>query len=187
MHKCSWALASPIEEKYHDHEWGVPVFDDRLLFEFLVLEGAQAGLSWRTVLTKRDAYRKAFANFDAETVARFDEAQVQRLLQNTSLIRNKLKLRSAINNARAFLEVRQQFDSFADYVWQFVEGRPIQNQWQRVEQLPASSQESIQMSKSLKQKGFSFVGPTICYAYMQAVGMVNDHIVNCFRYRELTQ
>ena len=187
MHKCSWALASLIEERYHDEEWGVPVHDDRLLFEFLVLEGTQAGLSWRTVLKKREAYRVAFASFEAEIIAEFDEAMLQQLLMNSDLIRNKLKLQSVITNARAFIELKQQFGSFDQYIWQFVEGKALQNQWRTVEELPAYSQESEQMSKSLKQMGFKFVGPTICYAYMQAVGMVNDHTVDCFRYQQLTQ
>lgn len=185
MLKCAWALASDIEERYHDEEWGVPVHDDRLLFEFLILEGAQAGLSWRTVLNKREAYRAAFANFEAEIIAGFDDAVLQNLLLNPGLIRNKLKLRSVITNARAFIEVKQQFGSFDQYIWQFVEDRTLQNQWRKVEQLPAVSQESEQMSKSLKKNGFKFVGPTICYAFMQAVGMVNDHTVDCFRYQQL--
>ncbi len=186
MAKCSWALASVIEEQYHDEEWGVPVHDDRLLFEFLILEGAQAGLSWRTILNKRNAYRLAFANFEVEIVAGYDEAMLQKLLLNPDLVRNKLKLQSAITNARAFIEVKQQFGSFDRYIWQFVEGRTVQNQWRKAEDLPTYSHQSEQMSKSLKQKGFSFVGPSICYAYMQAIGMVNDHIIDCFRHQQLT-
>ncbi len=185
MHKCSWALASVIEEQYHDEEWGVAVHDDRLLFEFLVLEGAQAGLSWRTILNKRDAYRVAFANFEAEIIAGYDEAMLQQLLLNPELVRNKLKLQSAIINARAFIEVKQQFGSFDQYIWQFVDSKTIQNRWNKAEDLPAYTSQSEQMSKSLKQRCFTFVGPTICYAYMQAIGMVNDHTVNCFRYQQL--
>lgn len=185
MHKCGWALASPLEEHYHDSEWGVPVHDDRLLFEFLVLEGAQAGLSWRTVLSKREAYREAFANFDAQIVVEYDEAKLQQLMQNPGLIRNRLKLRSAIDNAQAFLEIQRRYGSFDRYIWQFVDGSTRHNCWRDLKQLPASTPESENMSKSLKQHGFSFVGPTICYAYMQAVGMVNDHVQDCFRYREL--
>ncbi|WP_305908775.1 DNA-3-methyladenine glycosylase I [Methylomarinum sp. Ch1-1] len=186
MHKCAWALASPIEEQYHDREWGVPVHDDRLLFEFLILEGAQAGLSWRTILNKREAYRAALANFDANTIAAYGEESLQQLLQNPGIIRNKMKLRSAINNARCFLEVQQQYGSFDQYIWQFVGGETRQNLLPSLERMPALSPESEQMSRSLKQKGFSFVGPTICYAFMQAVGMVNDHVVACYRHRELS-
>lgn len=185
MRKCAWALATPLEELYHDHEWGVPVHDDRLLFEFLVLEGAQAGLSWRTVLNKREAYREAFDHFEACVVAEYDDVKFQQLMQNPGLIRNRLKLQSAIVNARAFLEVQQRYGSFDRYIWQFVDGRTRHNHWTEMKQLPASTSESENMSKSLKQHGFSFVGPTICYAYMQAVGMVNDHLQDCFRFQEL--
>jgi DNA-3-methyladenine glycosylase I len=186
MNKCSWALASPAEALYHDQEWGVPVHDDRLWFEFLVLEGAQAGLSWRTVLTKRDAFREAFANFEVVKVAAFDDSKLQQLMQNPLLIRNRLKLQSAIKNAQAFMRVQSEFGSFDRYIWQFTDGQVIHNQWQTVEQYPVSTPESELMSKDLKRRGFGFVGPVICYALMQATGMVNDHVTSCFRYQELT-
>jgi len=185
--KCSWALSSESEEKYHDQEWGVPVHNDRLLFEFLILEGAQAGLSWSTILNKREGYRKAFDDFDADKIALYDQSSIQQLLNNPEIIRNKLKVNAAISNAQAFLKIQQEPGGFDQYIWQFVQGKSIQNQWQQAREVPVSSPESEQMSKSLKQKGFKFVGPTICYAYMQAVGMVNDHTVNCFRYEELHQ
>ncbi len=186
MKKCSWALSSESEEKYHDEEWGVPVHDDRLLFEFLILEGAQAGLSWSTILNKRPAYRIAFDHFVAEKVAEYDQAKIQLLLSNPGIVRNKLKINAAISNAQAFSTIQQQFGSFDSYIWQFVGGQSKQNQWQEFKQLPATSPESEAMSKSLKQHGFKFVGPTICYAYMQAVGMVNDHTVDCFRHGQLS-
>ncbi|WP_031432030.1 DNA-3-methyladenine glycosylase I [Methylomarinum vadi] len=185
MAKCPWALASKLEEHYHDHEWGVPVHDDRLLFEFLILEGAQAGLSWRTVLAKREAYRDAFDGFDVATVAAYDEERLQRLLQNPNLIRNRLKLQAAIGNAQAFLRVQQRFGSFDQFIWQFVDGNPVQNRWQRMEEVPATTPESKDMSRALKGLGFKFVGPTICYAFMQAVGMVNDHVLSCYRHDQL--
>jgi len=185
--KCRWALSSASEEKYHDQEWGVPVHNDRLLFEFLILEGAQAGLSWSTILNKRDGYRKAFDDFNANKIALYDQGRIQQLLNNPAIIRNKLKVNAAISNAQAFLKIQQEPGGFDQYIWQFVQGKSIQNQWQQAREVPVSSPESEQMSKSLKQKGFKFVGPTICYAYMQAVGMVNDHTVNCFRYEELHQ
>ena len=185
MNKCPWAYASPLEERYHDEEWGVPVHDDRLLFEFLILEGAQAGLSWRTVLSKRDHYRKAFDGFDAVAVSAFDEDKMQQLIQNPNLIRNRLKLQSAVDNARAFLRIQGQFGSFDEFIWQFVDGRPLQNNWRNFEEVPAYTKESEQMSRGLKSLGFKFVGPTICYAYMQAVGMVNDHVISCYRHQQL--
>ncbi len=185
MKKCPWAYASPLEEKYHDHEWGVPVHDDRRLFEFLVLEGAQAGLSWRTVLNKRDNYRRAFDNFEPGRVAAYDEKKIQNLLNDQGIIRNQLKIRSAASNARAFLQVSEAFGSFDHYIWHFVEHSPIQNSWSQVEQVPASTVISDAMSKDLKKRGFTFVGTTICYAYMQATGMVNDHLTDCFRYEPL--
>ncbi len=181
MNKCKWALNSPHEEHYHDHEWGVPVHDDRLLFEFLVLEGAQAGLSWSTILNKREGYRKAFDNFDVEKVARYDEAKVSELVQNPEIIRNKLKVNAAITNARAFLKIQEEFGSFDDYIWRFVDGQPIQNSWRHHHELPASTNLSDLMSRDLKKRGFKFVGSVICYAHMQATGMVNDHTVDCFR------
>lgn len=185
MNKCQWALSSPLEEHYHDHEWGVPVHDDRLLFEFLILEGAQAGLSWSTILKKRPGYRLAFDNFDAVSMAGYDDEKIEALLTDPNIIRNKLKINAAIANARAFLEIQRQFGSFNDFIWQFVGGEPIQNAWKQLSEIPANTPESDSMSKDLKRRGFKFVGSTICYAYMQAVGMVNDHTVDCYRYREL--
>ena len=185
MKKCSWALSSESEEKYHDEEWGVPVHDDRLLFEFLILEGAQAGLSWSTILNKREGYRKAFDYFDANKIALYDQTKIQQLLSNPGIVRNKLKVNATVINARAFLTVQQQFGSFESYIWQFVQGESLQNHWLEFKQIPVSTPESESMSKSLKQQGFKFVGPTICYAYMQAVGMVNDHTVDCFRHKQL--
>jgi len=186
MNKCRWALASAGEEHYHDTEWGVPEFDDRKLFEFLILEGAQAGLSWRTVLAKRPAYQEAFDHFDAAKIANYDQEKIALLMQNPGIIRNRLKILAAIENARAFLQVTAQFDSFASYIWQFVDGRPKQNHWNDSKQIPAFTIESELMSKDLQRRGFKFVGKTICYAYMQAVGMVNDHTQNCFRYHDLS-
>jgi DNA-3-methyladenine glycosylase I len=182
--RCAWAKAEP-EISYHDTEWGVPVHDDRLLFEFLILEGAQAGLSWSTILRKRDNYRAAFDGFDPEKIARYDDAKVARLLQNPGIVRNRLKVASALNNARAFLAARDEFGSFDKYMWQFVGGVPRQNSWHLMAQVPARTAESDAMSKDLLKRGFRFVGSTICYAFMQATGMVNDHITACFRHREL--
>jgi DNA-3-methyladenine glycosylase I len=186
-HRCGWAGPDQIYIDYHDHEWGVPLYDDQLLFEFLILEGAQAGLSWITVLKKREAYRKAFHNFNAEKIARFSRTKIEQLLQNSAIIRNRLKIESAIDNARAFLELREQHGSFSDYIWQFVDGQPIQNKWKTDRQVPASTSRSEAMSRELKKLGFRFVGPTICYAYMQATGMVNDHITSCFRHKEIAK
>ena len=185
MKKCTWALASAHEEHYHDHEWGVPVHDDGLLFEFLILEGAQAGLSWSTVLKKREGYRKAFDNFDPEIVARYDENKITALIGNPEIIRNRLKIAAAVTNAQAFLNVQQAFGSFDEYIWQFVDGKPIPNTWRTSKQIPVTTPESDAMSKDLKKRGFKFVGSTICYAHMQATGMVNDHLVDCFRHREI--
>jgi len=185
MEKCDWALSSESEEKYHDEEWGVPVHDDRLLFEFLILEGAQAGLSWSTILNKRDGYRKAFDSFDVNKIALYDQYKIEQLLNNPEIVRNKLKVNAAITNAKAFLEIQKEQGRFDQYIWSFVQGQTIQNHWQQFNQVPVLTAESEQMSKSLKQKGFKFVGPTICYAYMQAVGMVNDHTVDCFRHKQL--
>ena len=182
--RCQWAQ-DPQFHTYHDNEWGVPVHNDQKHFEFLVLEGAQAGLSWATILKRRAGYRRAFADFIPEKVARYSEADFERLLQNTDIIRNKLKIRSAINNAQRFLEVQKEFGSFDTYIWQFVDSKPIINGWEQMSQIPAVSQESELLSKGLKERGFTFVGPTIIYAHMQAVGMVNDHEVSCFRYREV--
>ena len=183
--KCSWALTSPLLEHYHDNEWGVPVHDDRLLFEFLILEGAQAGLSWSTILKKRDGYREAFDHFDAELIARYDEQKINDLLANPAIVRNKLKVNSAVINAKAFLKVQQEFGSFNDYIWQFVDGNPVHNTWNTFTDLPASTRVSELMSRDLVKRGFKFVGSTICYAFMQATGMVNDHTVDCFRYAEI--
>jgi DNA-3-methyladenine glycosylase I len=184
--RCAWAGTDPLYQAYHDREWGVPVHDDRLLFEFLILEGAQAGLSWITILRKRAAYRTAFAGFDPELVARFDEAKAAELLGNAGIVRNRLKVASAISNARAFLQVQEEFGSFDAYQWRFVEGRPMQNTWRHMSEVPASTPVSDALSRDLKQRGFRFVGTTICYSHMQAVGMVNDHTVDCFRWQELS-
>ncbi len=182
--RCDWAINGNARYiAYHDEEWGVPVRDDRKHFEFLVLESAQAGLSWATVLNKRDGYRKAFADFDVKKVARFTENRIERLLQNPNIIRNKLKVNAAVNNARLFLDVQQRFGSFDSYIWQFVDGQPIQNRWQQMQDVPATSPESDRLSKDMKQRGFKFVGSTIIYAHMQAIGMVNDHLVSCFRHK----
>ena len=183
MNRCQWVGSHPLEIAYHDAEWGVPVHDDRVLFEFLILEGAQAGLNWLTVLKKRESYREAFAGFDPAAVARFDEAKEAALLQNPGIVRNRLKVRSAIQNAQGFLKVQEEYGSFDAFIWQFVEGTPVVNHWRTLAELPAQTPASVQMSKALKKRGFNFVGPTICYAFMQAVGMVNDHTVDCFRYR----
>ena len=182
--RCGWARTA-LSIPYHDTEWGTPVHDDRTLFEFLILEGAQAGLSWETILAKRDAYRRAFDDFDAERVARYTTKKVERLLANPGIVRNRLKVDSAVSNARAFLEVRDEVGSFDSYVWRFVGGRPKVNRWRTMRDVPPSTPESEAMSKDLKRRGFRFVGTTICYAFMQATGMVNDHVVDCFRYREL--
>jgi DNA-3-methyladenine glycosylase I len=180
--RCRWA-STPASIAYHDAEWGVPVHDDRRLFEFLILEGAQAGLSWETILRKRDAYREAFADFDPERVARFTPARVARLLQNPGIVRNRLKIESTITNARAFLAVRKEFGSFDAYLWRFVGGAPIVNRPRTMKDVPVRTAESDALSKDLTKRGFRFVGSTICYAFMQAVGMVNDHTVDCFRQR----
>ncbi len=183
--RCQWVGSHPLEIVYHDTEWGVPVHDDRRLFESLILEGAQAGLSWLTVLKKRESYREAFAGFDPAEVARFDEARVATLLGNPGIIRNRLKVRSAIQNARAFLKIQQDDGTFDAYLWRFVEGAPKVNRWRSLTEIPAQTPESERMSKDLKKRGFNFVGPTICYAFMQAVGLVNDHTVDCYRYHEV--
>lgn len=182
--RCNWASAPP-NIRYHDEEWGVPVHDDQKLFEFLILEGAQAGLSWTTILNKREKYRKAFAGFDPPKIARFDRRKVKTLLHDPGIVRNELKIVSAIENAKAFLRIQKEFGSFDRYIWQFVGGAPRVNARTAVKQLPARTAESDIMSKDLKRRGFNFVGSTICYAFMQAVGMVNDHLVECFRYKEL--
>jgi DNA-3-methyladenine glycosylase I len=185
MKRCEWANRSELEQSYHDHEWGVEIHDDRTLFEFLVLEGAQAGLSWSTILRKREGYRRAFDHFDAWKISQYSEKTVSRLLANPEIIRNRLKINAAITNARAYLQVQREFGSFDRYIWQFVHGKPIRNSWRKMADIPSSTPESDVMSKDLQKRGFKFIGPTICYAFMQAVGMVNDHVVDCFRYREL--
>lgn len=179
--RCGWAGEDPTYVAYHDREWGVPVYDDRLLFEFLILEGAQAGLSWITILRKREAYRKAFANFDPEKVARFNAKKVEALMQDPGIVRNRLKIESAIENARAFLRLQDELGSFSDYQWAFVGGKPLQNQVATLKDIPARTPISDALSKDLKKRGFTFVGSTIMYAHMQAVGMVNDHVATCFR------
>lgn len=179
--RCEWANASPEYIAYHDNEWGTPVIDDQKQFEFLVLEGAQAGLSWATILKRRESYRKAFAQFNPAIVAQFDGQDMDRLLSDAGIIRNRLKIVSAINNARRFLEVQQEFGSFTRYIWQFVDGKPIVNHWRTTKEIPATSDESDKLSKDLKKRGFTFVGSVIMYAHMQACGLVNDHTVDCFR------
>jgi DNA-3-methyladenine glycosylase I len=183
--RCAWAGSDQLYQAYHDIEWGVPVHDDRLLFEFLILEGAQAGLSWITILRKRISYRAAFAGFDPEVVARFDAPKVAELLANPGIVRNRLKVESTITNAQAFLKIQEEFGSFDAYQWRFVDGSPIQNSWQSLKEVPASTPVSDALSRDLKKRGFRFVGSTICYAHMQAVGMVNDHTVDCFRWQEM--
>lgn len=183
--RCGWVTADPLYLAYHDTEWGVPEHDDRRLLELLILEGAQAGLNWLTVLKKRDNYRRAFAHFDARKIAAFGEQQVAELLANEGIIRNRLKITATIQNARVFLDVRKEYGSFARYVWQFVGGTPKTNAWRVLREIPARTTESDAMSKALTRRGFKFVGSTICYAFMQATGMVNDHTVDCFRYEEV--
>jgi DNA-3-methyladenine glycosylase I len=185
MRRCEWAGSDPLYLDYHDREWGVPVRDDRLLFEFLMLEGAQAGLSWLTILRKRENYRKAFDGFDPKKVAAFDESRIEALLADPGIVRNRLKVQSAVYNARAFLEVQREFGSFSGYVWGYVGGAPKINSWKSIREIPARTPESDALSKDLIRRGFSFVGSTIVYAHMQATGMVNDHTVDCFRWREL--
>jgi DNA-3-methyladenine glycosylase I len=182
--RCSWCGSDPLYVHYHDTEWGVPVRDDATLFEFLLLEGAQAGLSWITVLRKREGYRRLFDNFDPQKIARYSDRKLSTLLENPAIIRNRLKVQAARRNARAFLAVQEAFGSFGDYIWGFVDGRPIQNQWHSTDQVPATSPVSDAISKDMKQRDFSFVGSTIIYAHMQATGMVNDHVVGCFRHLE---
>ena len=186
--RCGWAsLDDPLYLEYHDKEWGVPVHADGVLFEFLVLEGAQAGLSWATILRKRENFRLAFNGFDPLKVARYDSRKVNELMGNAGIIRNRLKIQSAVQNAKAFLDVRKEFGSFDSYIWRFVGGKPRLNRWKSLKEIPASTPESVTMSKDLLSRGFRFVGPTICYAHMQATGMVNDHVTSCFRYSELAR
>ncbi len=182
--RCGWA-GKPLDIEYHDTEWGVPLHDDGKLFEFLVLEGFQAGLSWSTILAKRENFRRAFDHFDYKKIAKYDQKKVDELLQNEGIIRNKLKIHAAITNAKAYMQVQKEFGSFAKYIWSFTDGKTIVNKWENMSQIPATSKESDAMSKDLKKRGFKFVGSTICYAKMQAIGMVNDHLVSCFRYKEV--
>lgn len=183
--RCAWAGSDPLYQKYHDEEWGVPVHDDQKLFEMLCLEGAQAGLSWITILRKRENYRKAFSHFDAKKIVKYDSKKIEELLQNEGIVRNKLKVAAFITNAKCFLEVQKEYGSFDKYIWQFTGGNPIVNHWKSLKEIPAQTQESDAMSKDLKKRGFKFVGSTICYAFMQAVGMVNDHTADCFRYEQV--
>ncbi|MCZ4280950.1 DNA-3-methyladenine glycosylase I [Kiloniella laminariae] len=184
--RCGWVTDDPQYLAYHDEEWGVPVYDDRVLFEMLILEGAQAGLSWITILRKREGYRAAFAQFDPEAIARFGEADVERLMEDTGLVRNRLKIRSVISNAKAWLEIMKQGEgAFSNLVWSVVSGQTLNNRWEKLSDVPASTAESEALSRLLKKKGFRFVGPTICYAFMQACGLVNDHVTDCFRYEEI--
>lgn len=185
MKRCAWSKAD-VDIEYHDTEWGVPVHDDRLLFEMLILEGAQAGLSWTTILRKRESYLLAYDNFDIAKVAEYDDAKNQELLANPGIVRNRLKVAAAVKNARAVLEIQKEFGSLDAYLWQFVGGKPIRNRWKSMSEIPAKTPESDAMSKDLKKRGCTFVGSTICYAFMQGVGMVNDHEIGCFRYRELS-
>jgi DNA-3-methyladenine glycosylase I len=186
MKRCAWVEnCSPLELEYHDNEWGVPSYHDQHLFEMLILEGAQAGLSWSCVLNKRDGYREVFDGFNPSKMANYSDKKLEKIKQDSRIIRNKLKIAAARSNARAFLEIQGQFPSFADYIWKFVNGNPVQNSWKSIKQVPASTPESEAMSKELSKRGFKFVGPTICYAYMQAVGMVNDHTTDCYRYAEI--
>jgi DNA-3-methyladenine glycosylase I len=187
INRCEWSTSDPLYIHYHDEEWGVPIYDDQQIFEFLILEGAQAGLSWITILKKRENYRAAFDHFDPQRVAQYDTEKIEQLLLNPGIVRNRRKVESAVINARIFLEVQREFGSFADYIWRFVGGKPILNTWRRMEEIPAQTDESVAMSKDLIRRGFKFVGPTICYAHMQATGMVNDHVIDCFRYAELSE
>lgn len=185
VRRCAWVGEEPLYVAYHDQQWGVPVHDDRLLYEFLVLEGAQAGLSWLTILRKREGYRKAFADFDPAKVAGFGPEDVERLLADPGIVRNRLKVKSAVANARAFLQVQEEFGSFSTYVWGFVDGETIHNEWRAMRDIPTQTAEAERLSRDLRRRGFRFVGPTICYSHMQATGMVNDHTVDCFRWAQL--
>ena len=185
--RCAWPCEDALYQSYHDHEWGVPLHDDQKLFEFLILEGAQAGLSWITILRKRENYRAAFDNFDVTRIARYNSAKIESLLQDAGIVRNRLKVQSTVINAQIFLEVQAEFGSFDIFIWQFVDGVPIQNKWRSLAEVPAHTKESDAMSKELKRRGFKFIGSTICYAHMQATGMVNDHTINCFRHKELSK
>jgi len=182
--RCTWCGSDPLYVKYHDEEWGVPVHDDQKLFEMLILEGAQAGLSWITVLKKRENYRKAFNNFDAVKISKYSDKKVAKLLENPGIIRNRLKVNSTVSNAKAYLKIREEFGNFDKYIWQFVDHRPIVNKFKKLSEIPAKTEISDAMSKDLKKRGFKFVGSTICYAFMQATGMVNDHTIDCYRYKQ---
>lgn len=183
--RCEWAGNDPQMRAYHDEEWGVPLYNDQKLFEFLNLEGMQAGLSWSTILKKRDNFRKAFDNFDASKIARYREARFEKLMSNAGIIRNRLKIKAVISGAKGYLEIQKEFGSFQKYIWKFVGGKPIVNKWKTLKEIPVFTPEAEAMSKDLKKRGFNFVGPTICYAFMQATGMVNDHTVDCFRYKQV--
>lgn len=183
--RCTWCGSDPLYVAYHDEDWGVPVHDDRMLFEMLILEGAQAGLSWLTILKKRGNYRNAFHGFEAARIARYDQAEIDRLMQDAGIVRNRLKIDSAIKNARAFLKIQEEYGTFADYLWQYFDGTPVINSWRQHSDLPAHTPLSDRLSKALKRRGFNFVGSTICYAFMQSIGMVNDHTTDCFRYAEI--
>jgi len=185
--RCNWGNYNDQMKEYHDNEWGVPVHDDRLLFEFLILEGAQAGLSWNTILQKRENFRKAFDNFDYKKIATYNEKKVEELLNNASIIRNRLKIGAAVANANAFLKVQEEFGSFDNFIWEFIDHNSIINQFETLEDLPSKTEQSERISKALKKRGFKFVGPTIIYSFMQAVGMTNDHTIDCFRYAEINQ
>jgi DNA-3-methyladenine glycosylase I len=183
--RCGWSTNDPLYIEYHDTEWGVPLHDDRRLFEFLILDGAQAGLSWLTILKKRQNYRKAFENFDPQIIARYDNRKISELMTNQGIVRNKLKIKATVQNAGALLAIQKEFGSFDKYIWQFVGGVTLKNKWKTLEEIPSQTKESAEMSADLKKRGFKFVGPTICYAFMQAAGLVNDHVVDCFRYEEV--
>ncbi len=185
--RCPWCLKSELYMRYHDEEWGVPVHDDRKHFEFLILEGAQAGLSWSTILNKREGYRKAFADFDPHKVAKFSETRLQKILQDPGIVRNRLKVYSSVNNAKKFLEVQEEFKSFDNYIWSFVKNKPIVNKWKELGQIPPTSKVSDTLSKDLVKRGFKFVGSTVIYAHLQACGLINDHLVDCWRYREVNK
>ena len=185
--RCQWACKSEAEKQYHDNEWGVPLRDERGLFEFLILEGAQAGLSWSTILNKRENYRKAFDQFDAAKIARYSDKRIEKLLTNPGIVRNRLKVNAAVTNARAWLDLREREGDVSEWLWQFVGGEPIHNSWEDLSQVPVNTTQSDAMSKALKRNGFKFVGTTICYAFMQATGMVNDHTTDCFRWAELAE
>jgi len=185
MKRCDWANSSSLETDYHDKEWGVAVHDDRLLFEMLILESAQSGLSWSTILNKRDGYLAAFDQFEVKKIARYSDKKIEKLLNNPAIVRNKLKINATVENAKQVIAIQKEFGSFDKYIWLFVQGKTIKNAWKKTSQIPASTKESAAMSKDLKKRGFKFIGPTTCYAFMQAAGMVNDHIVSCFRYAKV--